>query len=277
MFVVSRHGPFTRLRLGRTVLGRTLHEVSVYLVEGLLVDTGPPATAGAVAAWARERRAAGELDRVVLTHHHEDHVGAAARLGRSEAEGGLGLPVLAPEGALPILLEGARIPPYRKLVWGTPERLRCRRLGEPLEHRDLRVEVIPTPGHAFDHVVLFEPRRRWLFSGDLYVHPRVKYLRKIEDLDHHVDSLRRVLELEPEVMICAHAGVVEPAVPALEAKLAWWRELGERCRTLADAGYDPAHIARRLLGRDGPMAWLSLGDFSKAHLVRALLGSDRFS
>lgn len=32
-----------------------------------------------------------------------------------------------------------------------------------------------------DHVCLFEPEQGWLFSGDLFIHERVRYLRNDED------------------------------------------------------------------------------------------------
>lgn len=202
--------------MGRSVLGRTLHEVSAYRIGDLLVDSGPPPTAGRLVEWCRDAMEYSELSRVVLTHHHEDHSGGAAALQEE-----LGLPVHAPASAVPILAEGLRMPLYRRLVWGTPRRLRTEALGEEVEARvgreTLRFRVVPTPGHAFTHVCLFEPGRRWLLSGDLYVHPRVRYLRRIEDFWEHLSSLRRVLALEPELLICSHAGLVEDARGALRA------------------------------------------------------------
>lgn len=262
MLDVTTLGPFTRIRLTRTFLGRPVHDVSAYLLDDLLIDTGPPTTAGQLVDWCRER----PISRVVLTHHHEDHVGGAAALHRE-----LGLPVLAPEGALPILLEGARIPLYRRAVWGRPKRLRAEPLEHPLEHGPYRFRVVPTPGHAFDHVCLFEPQRGWLVSGDLYVHERVRYLRRIEDLWTHVESLRRALALEPELLICAHAGVVEDACGALRRKIEWWERLSVQARELRREGESLRRITRRLLGREGFLYGFSFGDFSKKNLVRALV------
>jgi ribonuclease/clavin/mitogillin len=264
MFIVEEHGPITRLRLARSVFGRPLHEVSAWRIGDLLIDSGPPDTADRLAAWCR---AAG-IRQVVLTHHHEDHAGGAAVLAER-----LGLPVAAPGPALPILLEGARIPLYRLLVWGRPGRVRAAPLGEEIAGGGCRFRVIPTPGHAFDHVCLFEEERRWLVSGDLYVHERVKLLRRIEDLDVHLESLRRVLALAPELMLCSHAGVVPDASAALARKICWWEELWEKVRALQEKGLGEREIARTLLGREGWLTRLSFGDFSKRNLVRAMLRS----
>lgn len=267
MFRVSSHGPVTRLVMARTFLGRPLYQVSAYAYAGLLIDSGPPPTAARLVEWCRSQSGMGsEIRRVVLTHHHEDHVGGAAALQEE-----LGLPVFAPATAVAILAEGLRMPPYRKAVWGTPRRFRAEPLGDWIDGDGCRLRVIPTPGHAFTHVCLFDEDRRWLFSGDLYVHEKVRYLRRIEDVWEHIASIRRVLALEPELLLCDHAGILENAPARLERKIRYWEDLAARARDLRDQGLPTAAVARRLLGRDGFLAWASLGDFSQRNLIESLL------
>lgn len=264
MFRPVPHGDLTRLRMAPTFLGRPVREVSAYAFADLLIDTGPPATASRLVAWCRNR----PVRRVLLTHHHEDHVGGAAALIEK-----LGLPVLGPAGAVPIFAEGLRMPIYRRLVWGgVPRTFRAEPLGETVEGEGYRLRVIPTPGHAFSHVCFFEEGRRWLFSGDLFVHERVKLLRRIENVWQHVDSLRRVLALEPELLICDHAGILDDARGRLIRKIQWWEDLAGRARELRDQGLPVERIARDLLGNEELLTWASLGDFSKVHLIRGLLG-----
>jgi len=257
------YGPLTRLRMAPTFLGKPIREVSAYAFADLLIDTGPSATASRLVAWCR----GGPVRRVLLTHHHEDHIGGAAALQED-----LGLPILSSAGAVPIFAEGLRMPLYRRIVWrGQQRTFRAEPLGETVEGEGYRLRVIPTPGHAFSHVCFFEEGRRWLFSGDLYVHERVKLLRRIEDVWQHIDSLKRVLALEPELLICDHAGVLEHAQGRLRRKIQYWEDLAGQARTLRDQGLSIEEIAPRLLGREGLLTYASLGDFSKRNLIRGLL------
>jgi glyoxylase-like metal-dependent hydrolase (beta-lactamase superfamily II) len=267
VFHPTPHSPLTRLRMAPTFLGRPVREVSAYAFADLLIDTGPPTTAARLVEWCR----GGPVRRVVLTHHHEDHIGGAAALQEE-----LGLPILGPAGAVPIFAEGLRMPLYRRIVWrGQPRTFRAEPLGESVEGDGYRLLVIPTPGHAFSHVCFFEESRRWLFSGDLYVHERVKLLRRIEDVGQHLDSLRRVAALEPELLICDHAGILEHARERLSRKIQFWDELAGQARTLREQGLPVEEITRRLLGPEVLLTYASLGDFSKRNLIRGLLATAR--
>jgi ribonuclease/clavin/mitogillin len=256
------HGPITCVQLARSVLGRPLYTVRAYLVDGLLVDTGPPATAGEMVAWCRGRR----IERVVNTHHHEDHAGADGPLQRA-----LGLPILAPAATVPILADFPRLQFYRRLAWGQPKNVAVEPVGDAVETECYRLEPVPTPGHARDHTCLFEPERGWLFGGDLFIHERARYLRADEDAREILRSLRRVLALEPRLLICAHAGFVEDACAAIRRKIAYWEALAAQARTLRDEGLSLSQVTQRLLGPEDLLTRASRGHFAKTNLIRSLL------
>lgn len=262
MLETSTHGPITRIWMARGFGGRTLHTVSAYLLGDTLVDSGCPATADELADFCRRR----DVRRVVHTHHHEDHTGGDAALVAR-----LGLEIWAPPRTVPIVASFYRLPWYRRLVWGQPADVAARPFGATVRVGPFVLHAIPTPGHAADHVCLWEPERRWLFSGDLFIHTRVTHVRRSEDVATIVESLRRVVELEPELVICSHAGFVENARTALEERIAYWEELAQRVASMADGGSSLRAIRRRLLGGEGAMMLLSGGDFSKTNLIRSLL------
>lgn len=266
MLETSTHGPITRIWMARGFGGRTLHAVSAYLLGDTLVDSGCPGTADELVNFCRRR----EVRRVVHTHHHEDHTGGDAALVAQ-----LGVEVWAPPRTVPILASFYRLPWYRRLVWGQPGDVAARPFGSSVRVGPVTLRAMPTPGHAADHVCLWEPERRWLFSGDLFIHARVTHVRRSEDVGTILASLRRVAALEPELVICSHAGFVEDARTALDERIAYWEGLGQRVVSMACAGSSIRVIRRELLGGEGAMMVLSGGDFSKTNLIRSLIEAAR--
>jgi glyoxylase-like metal-dependent hydrolase (beta-lactamase superfamily II) len=263
MLTSTSHGPITCLTLARTAFGRPLYIVKAFWVDGVLIDTGCPATEREMLAWAR----AHAVREVVNTHHHEDHSGGDRLLQQA-----LGLPIHAPARSVPLLAHFPHIELYRRVVWGLPHSVSVLPLGDVFETEHYRFEVVPTPGHSPDHACLFEREQGWLVSGDLYINDRQKYVRRDEDICQQIESLRRALALGPKLLVCSHAGFVEDACGALERKAAFWEGIGEQARALHAEGVPIPEMSLRLLGAEGRMTQISRGHFSKANLVRSLLG-----
>ncbi|HXL52191.1 MAG TPA: MBL fold metallo-hydrolase [Gemmatimonadales bacterium] len=263
MILPFEYGDVRYFRMARTVLRRAIYWTGVYLVDGLLVDSGPPNLARDV------RRLVGELGvrQCVTTHHHEDHSGNHGLLVRE-----LHITPLAHPSAVARLAEPDAQPQlYRRVAWGARPPASVAPLDRRIETPRFRFQVIHTPGHATDHVALFEPERGWLFSGDLYLAPRLRYLRADEDVHAMMDSLRRVLALEPQVLFCQHRGRVEQGAARLRDKLEFLVELGGRIHELHGRGWSDAAIARGLPGSDLLWRLWTAGDFSKRNFVRAFL------
>ncbi len=262
MLSTTSLGPIIRLHMARRVLGRSLRTVDAYLVDGLLIDSGPPATASEIVEWCRQR----EVRQVVNTHHHEDHAGGNWLLHTS-----LGVPIDAPAGSLAVLEESPRLEFYRRLVWGQPKGVAAEPLTDYVATGGHRFAVIPTPGHCPDHVCFFEGAEGWLFSGDLFIHEQARYLRSDEDAHQILASLERVLALRPRLLMCSHAGFVEDGHRAVERKIAYWGYVLEEARVLRQRGWSVEQITKEVLGSEGLATRISGGRFSKRNLVASLL------
>lgn len=250
--------------MARTILGRPIYTVEIYVVDGWLIDCGPPATSGEIVRFARER----ELRGVVNTHHHEDHAGGDAALYRE-----LGWIPQAPALAVPILAAPPRLEFYRRLAWGQPAPVQARALGDRVETGRHQFEVIPTPGHCPDHICLLESNEGWLFSGDLFIAERAKYMRADEDMPLLLDSLRRIATLGFDTLICSHAGIVQDGPAAIRRKIDFWENIQGRAQTLLGEG-KPLHVIRdKLLGPENQMAFITRGHFSKFNLIKAMVGN----
>ena len=210
------------------------------------------------------------------THSHEDHIGANARL-QSQHDG---LPILAHPLALPVLADPRSAQPlqlYRRLLWGWPEPSN----GEPIfdgtmiETDRYRFRVMHTPGHGADHICLYEPDRKWLFTGDLFVGGRDRALRADFDIWQIIASLKRVAELEIVRLFPGSARVRENPAQDLRAKIAYLEQLGERVLELRREGRGVGAIARELCGRPMTIEFITGGHFSRRRLVSSYLTGTR--
>ncbi len=174
--------------------------VQIYLVDGdplTLIDTGvksAPSKAALEAAFDALGVGSEEIRRVILTHHHGDHLGQAQGL----RDAGADLEVLAHEAEIQSIEQFSEdreedIAATNALFgeYGVPEELLARqtemrrrwlregpplceptrvdralRAGDRIGFKEFELEVIHAPGHTAGHLLLHEPRTRTLLTGD---------------------------------------------------------------------------------------------------------------
>src|SRR5690606_18595736 len=98
-------------------------------------------------------------------------------------------------------------------------------------------EVIYTPGHADDHVALYDRENGRLFSGDMYISSTVKVLMKTESIPQMINSLKKLLQLDFNSLYCSHAGYLIEGRKALEMKLENLQQLTFTVTDLYEKGY----------------------------------------
>jgi glyoxylase-like metal-dependent hydrolase (beta-lactamase superfamily II)/8-oxo-dGTP pyrophosphatase MutT (NUDIX family) len=155
-----------------------------------------------------ERAAGRGLTAVVLTHHHPDHIGAAAATA-----GRYGVPVWAHPWTARAL--AGRVAVGRELHEGDHLDLG----GAPDGGGRWHLEALHTPGHAPGHLAFYEPRYRLLLAGDM-----VSMLSSIViappdgDLAVYLESLRRLQTLDCRLLLPSHGSAsARPAETLTEA------------------------------------------------------------
>jgi glyoxylase-like metal-dependent hydrolase (beta-lactamase superfamily II) len=215
-----------------------LRFVSVYLVEGedgwTLVDAGydyPPARE----AWEAGTAAVGcdlarDVERIVVTHFHPDHLGAARWLGErtgapicmmereipfvrkiwSSSDAGPFLEYLARNGMPEATAASATA--VMRYALPLPEEIFPLRPGEELTMGEREVRIIHVPGHADNQIVLHDEARGILFAADhlmLGITPNIGLWPESEPhpLARYLESLERMRGLGADLVLPGHGPV----------------------------------------------------------------------
>lgn len=268
MIKITKYGPVTRFDLARNLIGRGRYWTTAYYLGSIMIDTGCAHTSLELQSALSDH----QVSLIVNTHTHEDHIGANSILQRQNPS----IDILAHPDALKILEDPHRNQPlqlYRQLFWGWPDASRATAIsdGEWIETNQFRLQAIFTPGHSPDHLCLYEPNHGWLFSGDVFVGGKDRALRQGCDIWGVIESLKKVAALPINCLFPGSARVrSEPAVE-LTAKITYLEDLGAKVVDLHQRGLSVREIARLTCG--GPMLVeiITLGHFTRQHLIHSYL------
>ena len=202
--------------------------------ESALVDAGT-GLAGHVDGVARALDGA-PLVRVLVTHWHPDHVS--------------GLPALKARWTDLVVVES-----------GTG----------PVPAGDGALEIIPTPGHAPDHLCFFDRDSGDLYCGDLARRGGTIVIptSKGGNLRDYLASLRRVRDLAPRRLLPGHGPIVDDPNALIDEYLA---HRAQREQQILKAMLDGARTVSDIVSRVYPALPASLSDAAaesvRAHLVK---------
>lgn len=207
----------------------------------------------------------GTVSYIVPTHAHLDHAGSAGALAEACPDATVvchevGLDFLTDEQKLDQLTDSVERAIGMAAPYGEPQlinRERCRSVsgGEELDLGDRTLQVIDAPGHAPHQCCLFETETGGLFSADAagMAFPETGHRPTTPppnfDLDAALETVDRLLAVEPETLLYAHYGPGEQGEAV--AELQRYREMVpayvDRIDTLRDRhGDDVGAIAAEM-------------------------------
>ncbi|MEO0339392.1 MAG: MBL fold metallo-hydrolase [Bacteroidota bacterium] len=233
-----------------------------YWVDGLLIDTGQNRVKNTFLSLLESE----SIEQVYITHHHEDHTGNLASILKQKS-----CPAYASKACSELMKAPPPISFAQYFAWGNrPPFSDLIPKEDFIETDQYRFDIIPTPGHAPDMVVLHEPKQGWLFSADLYLNSYISYYLFSESMLEQIQSIKRVLELDFEILFCGHNPQLKNGKAALAKKLDFLIDFYEQVEFWHGKGYAPKVIFKAMkLKENRTIQLMSHGWLSKINMVKS--------
>ena len=257
----------TLYKLGSAFFGKPKVSVYSFLVDSLLIDTGHPKIGKDFAQALKGQH----IDRIILTHHHEDHSGNVEKLKKEKSTKAYASPLCCK-----LIENPKRIEPARIMSWGQPKKASALPLDltKEIETAQYKFEIIETPGHAIDQISLYEADKGWLFSGDIFVHHYIKAFMRDEDMLEQIKSIKKLLILDFDVLFCNHQPVFKNGKSRLSDKLDFLENFYASVKREHAKGSSPKQIMKSLqLKEQRLLKFLSKGQLSQLNMVTSAIRS----
>ena len=236
-------------------------DISLYLADGLLIDAGSSNILKKTKYLIEKEK----IKSVALTHVHEDHTGAAGWIKEN-----FKIPVFLHKNSIAEARVKSDVPLYRKLVWGNRDGFNADPMPPYIETNRYRFDVIDTPGHHKDHLAFHVKSMGWLFTGDLYVSRRQVVAFKDENIRDAIKSIRRILKLEFDTVLCSHSGVHKNGREKLKSKLDNFLQIQEQVNALEKKGLSLDEIDRHLFPKKNLWTIISQGEWSSLNIIKTI-------
>ncbi|RXT06548.1 MBL fold metallo-hydrolase [Ammoniphilus sp. CFH 90114] len=176
-----------------------------------------------------------DIDDIILTHHHPDHLGFAGRM-EEWTQAPVKISKLAgywaqyvwqdstysktreffENNGLPadLLVDMAEYDQkFHSYLMPLPKRLETFEEGEYLQIGELKYEAISTPGHADGHMCFYNLEEKVLLGGDHIlkkITPNISYYGYGEEnpLKAYIESLNRIQSLEISLILPGHGPII---------------------------------------------------------------------
>jgi len=236
--------------------------VSAFLMDGLLIDCGHHHARKEFLSLLNME----EVEMAVLSHHHEDHFGAAKLLMNEHK-----IPVYATKTTAFLIRPKILIPPERNLAWGTPDPCIVEELPNVNEINTLRgnFNIIPSPGHCRNLISFFQEEKRYLFCTDAIADSRQTVLFNWENANVILRTLHEFKTLKPKYIFSSSGKIF--TVKDLDDLIKFWTDIKQQSTELYSNGVKLSKIVKEIFGSESWMKRSTGGDISRENLIRSLL------
>ncbi len=267
MLKKEKYEDLTIITTGRGIFGVYIYPVYSYLLGDLLIDTGTKICEKQLLDFLEKK----DIKAIVNTHGHEDHIGNNAIL-REERE----VELYAHKEAIktvkdPTLLNLRR---YQKFAWGVPEPSQPDEIPSEINTKSHFLKVIHTPGHSPGHICLYEPNKKWLFSGDLHVSELSLETQPFENLVQIINSLKLLTDYDVKEIFCGHMGHISDGNMVIQKKLNYLEDAREQAEKLYNKKFSLEEITKKIAGKETIMKLITRGHMSKLNGIKSLLEID---
>jgi hydroxyacylglutathione hydrolase len=209
----------------------------VYLIRGwdknVLIDTGISSNRNNLVACLKQLGLKiGNIDLVVLTHEHFDHIGAAAFFFKTSIIAAHSLAAnkieLQDEFVTLTRYHDAASKPFYAHVWLEDDAIIA------LGNYELR--VIHTPGHTSGCICVYELNERLLFSGDtVFANGTLSEIATSGNISDYVNSLQRLSSLRIVEMCPGHGRISYTPEQDMKQAVIYARTLMEDSKMLFES------------------------------------------
>jgi len=249
--------------------GTNMQTVYMFRMGDVLIDTAQGNSRGNVIKAIDK----GSISNILITHHHEDHAGNAAVLQKK-----FGAKVMAHSIGAGKLNKGVRVSPLGRLISGNVKKVKTDIIsdGELLDFGHHQLKVVHTPGHTDDHLAFHEPNKGWLFSGDLYVADRIKYFESNEEIDVQINSIKKMMALDFDVLLCSHNPKTKGGKRRLERKLQLFEDFYGVVAEMHRKGMSARQIFEATGRKENKFyKYITVGQFTAINMVKSVIRAER--
>ena len=263
--LVFHHDGVDYYRFSVYRMNKNVQTVYAFVVDDVLIDTAQRHNRPNVYNVVKDRN----INKILLTHHHEDHSGNLNYLMKK-----LNVKAYGHKNASDILKKGYTISPLSTYFSGNVDKADITVIqdGDEIKTKNHTLKAIYTPGHSIDHFCYYEPNKGWLFSGDLFVAEKIKYFAKFESLLTQIDSLKRLLQLDFDALFCSHNPKPIGGKQRLQNKLDFFENFAQKVIQYHQQGMTQKEIFSKMgLKENYVNKYATLGEFCAENMVYSVL------